>query len=229
MLNLSKNLILFLSVPALIWTTASGKPCPPLGAVLPASRQPSQEPVVHEAFKAFASKFIGIVSKLNASAVSIGVQSIHEDRPIFDIHYTPPNKNETGTKEVTADTVYRAGSITKLFTVLSVLQQSTISLEDPVTKYLPELNQNQRNGSAIEAVDWDQVTVGALASHVSGIGRDFGLDLAVFPFPFAETGLPPFNNATRPDCSGLPGTRLCLEQGMRNRLRHTLFFTRHSG
>ncbi|KAK3985433.1 beta-lactamase/transpeptidase-like protein [Cladorrhinum sp. PSN332] len=133
---------------------------------------------------------------------------------MFDIHFTPNVRNEIGTDEVTANTVYRVGSISKIFTVLSVLQESSISFEDPVTKYLPSLNDNQPNGSSIEAVQWDQVTVGSLASHISGIGRDFGLDLAVFPFNFTGTKLPPFDNSTRPNCSGLPGTRLCTEEDL---------------
>ncbi|KAK4225363.1 beta-lactamase-like protein-like protein 2 [Podospora fimiseda] len=214
MLPTSKYHLLALSATAAIWTQASGKPCPPLGAVLPASRQPSKEPIVAEALRIFADKFVEIVYEFNSSAVSIGLQSIHEDEPMFDIHFTPVVRNENGTDKVTRDTVYRVGSISKIFTVLAVLQESSISFEDPVTKYLPSLNTNQPNGSSIEAAQWDQVTVGSLASHVSGIGRDFGLDLAVFPFDITAAKLPPSDNSTRPNCSGLPGTRLCTGEDL---------------
>jgi CubicO group peptidase (beta-lactamase class C family) len=48
-------------------------------------------------------------------------------------------------------------------------------LNDPVTKYLPELldgTGDQDDQDAIEYVQWEDVTVGQLASHMSGIARD---------------------------------------------------------
>jgi CubicO group peptidase (beta-lactamase class C family) len=48
-------------------------------------------------------------------------------------------------------------------------------LNDPVTKYLPELldgTGDQDDQDAIEYVQWEDITVGQLASHMSGIARD---------------------------------------------------------
>lgn len=45
-------------------------------------------------------------------------------------------------------------------------------LNDPVTKYLPELPGGTGDQEAIEHVQWGDVTVGQLASHMSGISRD---------------------------------------------------------
>ncbi|KAK4653981.1 hypothetical protein QC762_400090 [Podospora pseudocomata] len=196
---------------------ADGKPCPPLGAVLPPPRRPSKDSVVAEAVKSLEAVFASMTSRYNASAVSIGVRSIHEDVPLVDLHYTPPIKNKNGTEEVTADTVYRIGSCTKLFTVLSLLQQTKIRWDEPVTRYLPELEENQVHGTEIEAVQWQHVTIGALASHVSGIGRDLAFDLANFPsFPAEKMGLPPLQEKTRArHCSGLGNTTACEEEGER--------------
>ncbi|KAK0702439.1 beta-lactamase [Apiosordaria backusii] len=190
------------------------KACPPLRPVLPPPRQPSKEAAVTEAVKVLQAKFTEITSRYNASAVSIGVQSIHEDSPFVDLHHTPSIKNENGTESVTADTVYRIGSCTKIFTVLALLQQKNIRWDEPVTKYLPELKQNQARGTEIEAVQWHSVTIGALASHVSGIGRDIAFDLANFPtFKAVEMGLQPLDNARRAKhCSGLGGTKVCSRE-----------------
>ncbi|KAK4194823.1 beta-lactamase-like protein-like protein 2 [Triangularia verruculosa] len=192
------------------------KACPPLGAVLPPPKQPSKESAVIEAVKVLQEKITNITSHYNASAISIGVQSVHENTPIVDLHHTPATKNANGTQKVTADTVYRIGSCTKVFTVLALLQQKNIRWDEPVTKYLPELKQNQPEGTEIEAVQWDSITIGALASHVSGIGRDLAFDLANFPgFPGEKMGLKPLTNDTRArHCSGLGNTKACGEQAV---------------
>src|SRR5437660_1659707 len=47
----------------------------------------------------------------------------------------------TKTRPATADTIYRVGSVTKLFTDLAVMQlveQGKLDLDAPVTKYLPD-------------------------------------------------------------------------------------------
>ncbi|KAK0728886.1 beta-lactamase [Lasiosphaeria miniovina] len=187
----------------------NGKPCPPLGPVLPTTQQPSRDATVADAVKALKDRFALITAGFEGSAVSIGVQSIHENNPLVDLHFTPDKKLQRGSQTVTANSVYRIGSATKLFTVLAVLQQENINLEDPVTKYLPSLLANQPRGSDIEAVKWNEVTVGALASHVAGIGRDMAFDIAIFPGPWDDMGLPPVKSNSGPRCSGLGGTKTC--------------------
>lgn len=59
--------------------------------------------------------------------------------------------------------------------MLALLTQKSVRLDDPITKYVPELLQlrgetDEVNG--ITTVQWEQVTLGALASHMSGIGSD---------------------------------------------------------
>jgi CubicO group peptidase (beta-lactamase class C family) len=49
---------------------------------------------------------------------------------------------------------------------------------DPITRYVPELKQAQSNysaSSAIDSVQWEEVTLGELASHMAGITRDGNL------------------------------------------------------
>ena len=66
---------------------------------------------------------------------------------------------ETETR-VTPDTVFRAGSITKQFTaacIMRLVQEGRLSLDDPVSKYLPEL------------APAGPVTVRMLLTHTSGL------------------------------------------------------------
>ncbi|KAK4174318.1 beta-lactamase-like protein-like protein 2 [Triangularia setosa] len=213
---ITKNLLPFALMATFPLSGVESKACPPLGAVLPPPRQPSKEFAVIEAVKSLKATFDKVTSRYNASAVSIGVQSIYEDIPFVDLHYTPPIKNKNSTETVTADTVYRIGSCTKVFTVLALLQQKNIRWDEPVTKYLPELKRNQAEGTDIEAVHWDSVTIGALASHISGIGRDLAFDLANFPVPFFQAekmGLQPLDDKARANhCSGLGVTKACSKQ-----------------
>lgn len=95
---------------------------------------------------------------------------------MLEFHHTPPVLDKTGTSAIDSETIYRIGSISKIFAALSVLTQGKMKMEDPITKYVPELLQLKRHAvpvaNDITAVNWDQVTVGSLASHMSGIGAD---------------------------------------------------------
>ena len=151
--------------------------CPPLGAVLPPPTQPS----IHKAIPSAAAKLQAILSQMTAtynnSAVSIGVKSIHEDDLMFEYAYTPANKDKRGVQTVDSDTVFRLGSLTKVFPVLALLKlhDQGVRLDDPITKYVPELRglrNDEREDNVIWDAQWDDVTLGALASHMSGTASD---------------------------------------------------------
>ena len=166
-------------LPALLLGNVAGAvasiACPPLGPVLPAPTNPSVHPTVQDGVSNITSAFNEITAKLNATGISVALKSIHEDSPILELHYTPKYLNPNGTSEIDSQSVYRLGSITKIFAVLSVLKLSDVRWDDPVTKYVPELRDMKPETPEVDditVVQWDQVTVGALASHMSGIGTD---------------------------------------------------------
>jgi CubicO group peptidase (beta-lactamase class C family) len=69
-----------------------------------------------------------------------------------------------------ADTVYRIGSITKMFTALMLEQlvdAGKVHLSDPVEKYFPEIRAVQGRFS-----DAPPITLIQLATHTSGLGRE---------------------------------------------------------
>jgi len=148
--------------------------CPPFGPVFPASTSPSKSPDVQNAIVSIVEDFDNMTSEFEFSAVSIGVRSIHENLPLILKQYTPPVLSPGATTKVDPDTVFRIGSSTKLFTMLAILKLPGISLDDPILKYLPELSSMARSVGApgFLAPAWDDITLGSLASHLSGIGVD---------------------------------------------------------
>lgn len=176
-----------LCVFVLLQLVRSSRHCPPVGPVFPAPRRLADHPLIRAASANLTTTIDlearnGSRLQSNTTSFSINVQSIHEEIPSFQYHYTAPVRNDSlgGTTNVTADTVYRIGSITKVLTALAVLlHQDKIRLNDPITNYVPELAKiarEQREASADEVnvlkeVAWDEITVQSLLSHLSGIGR----------------------------------------------------------
>ncbi|KAL0933625.1 uncharacterized protein CTRU02_210424 [Colletotrichum truncatum] len=203
------------AITALLAGTQAANPCPPQGQTLPSTNSPSSSTIVKETLLKVKESLVNFTSAdaLNSTGIAIGIKSIHEDAPLFEFYHTPAIAEASSTKEVTIDTVFRGGSITKLFTVLAALQNCNIKGSDPVTKYLPRLKKEDlktEDGATFNLIPWDQITVEDLASHVSGIGGDIATDLAIFEkFPWKAMGLPSVANDTRPKCSGLQGTKAC--------------------
>jgi len=149
--------------------------CPPLGAVLPQPTAPGSHPAVQSAAVVLQKTLEQMTAQYNVSAVSLGIGSIHEAVSIIEFHHTPPLLDSKGATTITSDTVYRVGSASKVFTVLAALKLEGVDMNDPVTKYLPELRDLKKQAAEqnpIFVVDWDSITLGALASHMSGIGAD---------------------------------------------------------
>ncbi|KAJ4859333.1 beta-lactamase domain-containing protein [Trichoderma breve] len=155
----------------------------------------------------------------NSSTTSFSLTAVsqQEPAPIIDFHHTSGflNVSAGSTSKVTADTVYRIGSVSKLFTVYSLLLNNGISYWNrPITDFVPELRQAVQHplykSSVIDSVQWDQVTVGALASQLSGMGRDYNSgDLSVQDFPAKEAGLPPLPPQDIPTCGINDGQLPC--------------------
>jgi hypothetical protein len=179
--------------------TANNSLCPLLGPDFPPPRHASQNPGFRNTLDSFSDTIRQLLSTGNSSygqfdsannSFSINVFSVFSDTPLYEYHHTAPvfSNGSIGTKTVDGDTVFRVGSISKLFTVFALLiEKGDVNFNDPVTKYVPELRDAPRNTGAINAVQWDDVTIGNLASQMSGIGRDCKLlKLAIHSLPDAE-------------------------------------------
>lgn len=95
------------------------------------------------------------------------------------MYHTAEDKNITrpGAERVDETSRYRIASITKVFTVLGILQQhaaGNLSLEDTVDKYIPYLHSSHhhRTGNT-GSIQWDKISLRSLASQLSGLPRDW--------------------------------------------------------
>jgi CubicO group peptidase (beta-lactamase class C family) len=89
---------------------------------------------------------------------------------MINFHYTPPTKDDRGAQMIDEKPIYRIGSVPKVFAVLAARQRSEINFDDPVTKYLQKLLESPKN--ELDYIDWQEVTVAALAAHLGGVGAD---------------------------------------------------------
>ncbi|KAM0418761.1 hypothetical protein ACHAPT_012271 [Fusarium lateritium] len=187
--------------------------CPPPGPVLPPPKRPSQHPAVKSAIEGIIKSLEAETAGFNYSAVSVAVRSIHEDEPFLNFHHTPPHPDsKRGAKEVDASTVYRLGSVSKVFTVLAALklaEDGLLSMDDPVGQWIPELSGRAGNPGSEDELDemmWQDVTVEDVAAHLAGIGGDMTSDLASFEADWEGLGLPKAVPETKARaCSGLLG------------------------
>ncbi|TGJ85756.1 hypothetical protein E0Z10_g3004 [Xylaria hypoxylon] len=156
----------------------------------------------------------------STSSISITIVSTEhdEDAPFFDFHYSSPSLNHSagGTDRVTKNSIYRIGSISKLITTYVLLVgYGWESWDHAVTRYVPELREAASSDyrRPIEDVYWDKVTIGALTSHLSGVGRDYAnADLASQNFPWMEAGLPELSPHDIPHCAGNASLPPCNRQ-----------------
>lgn len=146
--------------------------CPPLGAVLPPPKRPSASTAVKEVLAQFETvqKEAGALLG-NATGLSLSIASAYEDEVLGSLSYTPQLFNESGVHKVDGNTVFRIASVSKVMTVLGLLMLGDkISFSDPVTKYVPELQKLYKDPQdSVTAVNWDAVSLDALASQLSGV------------------------------------------------------------
>ncbi|RYO84757.1 hypothetical protein DL763_007374 [Monosporascus cannonballus] len=92
-----------------------------VGRILPAHTSPNSHPAVLTAVRALEQAIGGLAKYINGTAVSIGVQSLHEEASLVEPHHTSPVLDPRGASEINALAVYRIGSVSKVFTVLTTL------------------------------------------------------------------------------------------------------------
>lgn len=116
-----------------------------------------------------------IAAAYNTTTFSLDVFSIHKPVSELRYHYTASEAaiSAAGVQKVDSNTVYRVGSISKAWTVyLFLIAAGDSAFNDPITKYVPEIAAYASTHSSESSVDWNAITVGALASQLSGISRD---------------------------------------------------------
>ncbi|KAI0849509.1 beta-lactamase/transpeptidase-like protein [Daldinia vernicosa] len=102
-----------------------------------------------------------------------------EDEPVWSHYHTATDllaADTPGVKSIDGNTVFRLGSVTKIFTILTFLIEAGDTYwNTPVTQWVPELEllAGKAQYDPIMNVDWDSITLQDLASHIAGIVRDW--------------------------------------------------------
>lgn len=92
------------------------------------------------------------------------IQVFSTNGTIFEYYHKGSNLAASGIYGVDGDSVYRVGSVSKLYAVyLLLVVAGDRVFSDPMVRYIPELE-----GLA----HWNDVTVGALAGQVGGVVTD---------------------------------------------------------
>ncbi|OCH88785.1 beta-lactamase/transpeptidase-like protein [Obba rivulosa] len=142
---------------------------------------------------------------------SLSVAVVTADGPVFEQNYGPLRANESNTSPaMDSQSMYRIASVSKLFAVMEghiLAQKGVISWDDPVRKYLPDLTYRLdgfRPGSEPVPMDDAPITLFQLASHMSGLGRDWPPGNATdFPNALSGGGPPPVNGLPFPSRASL--------------------------
>ncbi|KAG6365958.1 hypothetical protein INS49_000134 [Diaporthe citri] len=127
---------------------------------------------------------------------SVAVVSLAQDDPRVPLweHHHLSAANIDGTKELDRNSQYLIGSVSKVLSD-AVLLKSGLSLDDSITKYLPEL------ASSDSPVRWENISLGALASQLSGIPPNYGFSEFYYLKDYFESlGFPPLNDSDYAPC-----------------------------
>ncbi|KAL8347517.1 hypothetical protein RB601_003071 [Gaeumannomyces tritici] len=176
---------------ALLLGLASGAPlnCPIHGPAYPKPRRLAEWPTMQAAFQTLSDKFSEQAAGSGGTDTSFSVELWAADDPSdkasFSFHHTARNManiNSTGVKKVDGDTVYRIGSLTKIYTIFTwLVEAGDRHWRQPIIELVPELAEiAASNGDRVETdpvmtVNWKEITVGDLAGQLAGLVRDYAL------------------------------------------------------
>ncbi|KAL1664547.1 beta-lactamase/transpeptidase-like protein [Schizophyllum commune] len=115
---------------------------------------------------------------------SLAVAVVTPSGTVFERAYGTLRANETEPDKygaVDSDSIYRIASITKMFTVLETLilrERGVLNWDDPVTKFLPNFTYSgaswpEHLAGDVSTQSQEDITLRQLASHLSGLGRDY--------------------------------------------------------
>ncbi|RYP68738.1 hypothetical protein DL771_006468 [Monosporascus sp. 5C6A] len=197
--------------------------CRPPGPVVPKPRDVTS----HPAFLTAADK---LTSTLNAAvngtlnpgfdvrnvSFSLGVVVWDQDDkavPGWEFHHLASGNNR-GTRNVTRDSQYLIGSISKVISDY-ILLRSGVDPDAKVTEFLPELAE----GSEESRIAWEEISLRMLANHMAAIPPNYGFSEYYYLKDYlVSLGFPAVGDDEYPPCGtiGLNGecSRQQLLQGM---------------
>ena len=113
------------------------------------------------------------------NSFSLGIFDATTPTQLFSYQFTSKQiqNSKQGVTDVSEDSIYRIGSLSKLITAyLFLIEVGPTYWSHPITEFVPALASAAEQCSAsqdpVDCIDWNDVTLGALASHMAGLPRD---------------------------------------------------------
>ncbi|KAI0545315.1 beta-lactamase/transpeptidase-like protein [Xylaria curta] len=187
--------------------------CPLEGPVFPKPLRLAQSETIKAAVANLTDVFKGVTDNAQNYSFALEVFSAHDPSPIFSVLHTAPKLaglNTTGVKTVDQNTIFRVGSLSKVHTVYSFLINAGDKIwNEPITKYVPELQLLTNRSDPVANTAWEDVTIGGLATQMTGVPRDYALlgELTQTPSTkdnVLQYGFPPLSAEERPPCGDFP-------------------------
>ena len=173
---------------AFIAAVMSYKPCPLLGPVFEAPSNLASCSVFQNALDDLQHSLDNATQTgttaygtwpATNNSFSIGIFDTTSPGQLFSYQYSSPvlQQSGQGVTKVTEDSIYRIGSLSKLITAyLFLVEAGPKYWNHPITDFIPELAAAAKKCSAasdpVNCIDWSEITVGAVASHMGGLPRD---------------------------------------------------------
>lgn len=156
---------------------AQQPPCPLLGPIFPPVNPLTSSTISHTvAYLDATFKELDRNGTFAQFNTTLYVQAFSASDTLFQHGYVPPPMEGFLTSGMLDEsTVFRVGSVSKLFTVYTLLAEVGMKrMHDPVTRWVPELAYAAKRceGDPVRRVQWGEVTIGQLAGQLAGVGRD---------------------------------------------------------
>jgi len=147
--------------------------CPLWGPVYPAPVNVLKTIAVPNAVSALKESLGAALESgaLGSANTSFHLSVFSSDDLLVDFSYASPGADLT-LGVLDRNTIFRTGSLSKFLTVYVLLIATGMRyINDPITKWVPELAAAE-SGSEVSVVRWQEITIGALASHMAGLSKD---------------------------------------------------------
>lgn len=153
---------------------------PLIGPAFLANFDPTNSDAINNATEAFPKAIEGLFDSgaLNETDLvfAVDVFSAATNASLFSYYHVGEGQEQVLTAgQLDDETIGRTGSVSKLFTAYALLVKAGIGIFDvPVTHYLPELKRvpsaEEDGDDLLKQIRWEEITIGALASHQAGSG-----------------------------------------------------------
>ncbi|KAI8977721.1 beta-lactamase/transpeptidase-like protein [Trametes punicea] len=167
----------------------------------------AHNPTIRQGIDAVDKFFTRRFSEGDLDSLSVAV--VTSAGPLYEKNFGIMRANETNGPPTTSHSMYRLASVSKLFTVLEgfiLEQKGVLSWHDPVDKFLKDF-QYRPDGLAPGSNSTSHrapITLFQLASHISGLGRDWPAGTAAhWPHDITGGGPPPVNGKPFPSQDSL--------------------------